>query len=119
MTSHNESEFVQHEPCPACGSKDNLARYTDGHGYCFGCKHYENPTGTIEVSDLPRRTDLIPIEYAALKKRGITEETCRFFKYGIGQFKGQTVQAAQYVRDGEVVAQTSMDELAAYTQNRV
>jgi twinkle protein len=105
MTSHNESEFVQHEPCPACGSKDNLARYTDGHGYCFGCKHYENPTGTIEVSDLPRRTDLIPIEYAALKKRGITEETCRFFKYGIGQFKGQTVQAAQYVRDGEVVAQ--------------
>ena len=34
-----ESEFVGHEPCPSCGSKDNLARYTDGHGYCFGCRH--------------------------------------------------------------------------------
>ena len=86
-------------------SKDNLARYTDGHGYCFGCKYYESPTKALDVSDLPRRTDLIPIEYSALKKRGITEETCKFFKYGIGQFNNQTVQVAQYVRDGEVVAQ--------------
>ncbi len=36
-----QSEFVRHEPCPACGSEDNLARYTDGHAYCFGCGHLE------------------------------------------------------------------------------
>ena len=35
------SEFKQHESCPSCGSKDNLARYTDGHAWCFGCGHYE------------------------------------------------------------------------------
>lgn len=35
------TDFVQHEPCPNCGSKDNLARYSDGHGWCFGCGHYE------------------------------------------------------------------------------
>lgn len=105
MTSHNESEFVQHEPCPACGSKDNLARYTDGHAYCFGCKYYETGDGEALPSVLLRRTDLIPVEFAALNKRGISEDTCRFWGYGLGKFNNQTVQVAQYVRDGEVVAQ--------------
>ena len=31
--------FVRHEPCPSCGSKDNLAVYEDGGKYCFGCKY--------------------------------------------------------------------------------
>lgn len=30
-------KFVKHSPCPRCGSRDNLARYYDGSGYCFGC----------------------------------------------------------------------------------
>jgi uncharacterized metal-binding protein (TIGR02443 family) len=28
--------FIQHTNCPQCGSKDNLAEYSDGF-YCFGC----------------------------------------------------------------------------------
>jgi hypothetical protein len=32
--------YVKHQPCPACGSRDNLAVYTD-HEYCFGCGHIE------------------------------------------------------------------------------
>lgn len=36
--------FVRHEPCPNCGSKDNLARYDDGSAHCFGgCRYYELP----------------------------------------------------------------------------
>lgn len=34
------SEFLQHEPCPHCGSKDNLGAYSDGHKWCFGCSKY-------------------------------------------------------------------------------
>lgn len=34
------STFSHHEPCPQCGSKDNLAVYSDGHKFCFGCKYY-------------------------------------------------------------------------------
>ena len=30
------SQFVEHAPCPECGSKDNLGIFTD-HEYCFGC----------------------------------------------------------------------------------
>ena len=33
--------FLKHEPCPKCGSKDNLGRYTDGSAYCFGCSYTE------------------------------------------------------------------------------
>ena len=40
----SESTCLRHEPCPSCGSKDNLARYDDGHAFCFtnGCNHYEH-----------------------------------------------------------------------------
>ncbi|NDG64497.1 MAG: hypothetical protein EBY29_13695, partial [Planctomycetes bacterium] len=40
ISSVTEASFLRHEPCPACGSKNNLARYSDGHGFCFGCKHH-------------------------------------------------------------------------------
>lgn len=42
-----ESTFVKHEPCPKCGSSNNLARYSDGHASCFsgGCDHYEHGDG--------------------------------------------------------------------------
>jgi hypothetical protein len=29
--------FVEHTACPRCGSRDNLARYSDGSYWCFGC----------------------------------------------------------------------------------
>jgi Zn ribbon nucleic-acid-binding protein len=35
------SRFSHHEPCPQCGSKDNLGVWTDGHKFCFGCKYHE------------------------------------------------------------------------------
>jgi len=33
--------FLKHSSCPACGSKDNLANYSDGSKWCFGCHYYE------------------------------------------------------------------------------
>ena len=33
--------FSHHEPCPNCKSRDNLARYEDGHAHCFGCGYRE------------------------------------------------------------------------------
>jgi len=40
----NDSKFLGHEPCPSCGSRDNLARYSDGHAWCFGCGYRERGT---------------------------------------------------------------------------
>ena len=51
--------------------------------------------------------DLIDIEYVALPKRGLTEETCAKWKYGVGKDRsGTAVQVATYCDDsGQPIAQ--------------
>lgn len=39
------ARFVKHEPCPKCGSRNNLGRYDDGSAYCFGCSYSERSDG--------------------------------------------------------------------------
>jgi twinkle protein len=101
------ADFVQHEPCPKCGSKDNLARYSDGSAYCFGCKHVEKVGSELgtPVTREKARADLLDGELVALSKRGISEETCRFWNYRVGHMGSEGVQIANYIRDGKVVAQ--------------
>lgn len=108
----DDSTCVGHEPCPECGSKDNLARYSDGHGYCFGCGFYEKGTADGVYAIRESRTkekrvkELISGEVKALAKRGISEETCRHWGYKVGTFSDKTVQIATYCDDdGQPVAQ--------------
>ena len=106
-----ESHFLHKEPCPACGSRDNLARYSDGHAHCFGCSYYEHGTSaTYERPKTMSDTDFHPIEgtYKALQKRSISEDTCRHFGYtcGVDPKTGKNVQLAPYRNtDGQIVAQ--------------
>ena len=109
----NDSTFIAHEPCPECGSKDNLARYSDGHAHCFGCGYYEKADAMIEQDfpfDEKQEDNSIYInkfkgEVKALPKRGITEDTCRKFDYRVSQHNGKTCQVANYYKDGKAVAQ--------------
>lgn len=39
---------------------------------------------------------MIDVEYTALTKRGISEETCRLYRYGVGTRHGEDVQVATY-----------------------
>jgi len=99
MQDKQESEFLQKEPCPSCGSRDNLARYDDGHGFCFGCGYYEHPNGNSEHREVKRLSkDMIPLgKFIDLSKRGIRQETCERFGYFIGEWKdGRSVQVANY-----------------------
>jgi hypothetical protein len=85
---------VKREPCPKCQHigrdtrADNLARYPDGHGYCYSCGHWEAPTlqnriecaimkqGEAQNNELNYPLDAqayIPVEAAAwLHNYGIT-----------------------------------------------
>jgi twinkle protein len=112
--AHNESEFVGHEPCNQCGSKDNAAIYTDGHTYCFGCRHYEPADGqkAVEPAKTEKRSNaLIDGYYTALKVRGITEETCRKYDYQVtDNYMDRPQQIANYRNsEGLVVAQKIRD----------
>lgn len=104
---NSDSSFIRKEPCPNCGSRDNLARYSDGHAFCFGCDYYEPGDGSEPQQNQrrPRVAGLIyDGEFTALRSRGITEETCRKFGYKVGKLAdGRVVQLAPYYRDGTLV----------------
>lgn len=111
--NETESAFSHHEPCPECGSSDGLARYDDGHGYCFPCQHYE-PSGEAKseaATNPPKETrGLLSGDFQALSKRGLTEATCRKFNYRVGAMGGKRVQIADYHdADGKLVAQKVRD----------
>lgn len=66
------SEFIAHEPCPTCGSRDNFGRYSDGHGWCFGCGRYEPPAGFIpQINEVVKSDTKIPFPSDAQKQIGV------------------------------------------------
>lgn len=105
---------VASEPCNSCGSTDNVKRYEDGYAKCFGadCGWWEAGESADGVREglaggddrdcagVPTGGDLLPlieVTYSALPKRGLSEETCRRFKYGVGvKANGTPVQVAHY-----------------------
>jgi twinkle protein len=105
----SQANFLRHEPCPSCGSRNNLARYSDGHGFCFGCEYYEEGEGV----NSERRTQRVGLglieggEVQAIPKRGLTEETCAKFGYRVGTDpQGNKCHIAPYFdADGKLVAQ--------------
>ena len=101
MTETNK--YVKKEPCPNCGSKDNLAVYSDGHAFCFGCSYrVPAPTETKHkrksyYSSKPVTQPLIKfVQHKELPHRKITEETAKFFNYGYAEQNGERVQVATY-----------------------
>lgn len=89
------TNFLTHEPCPKCKSRDNVGVYSDGHKWCFGCGWYQPATRTIKnarsdgSSISPITTSSVPnfvqlplncIQY--LKQYDLTnEEIQQNFKY--------------------------------------
>lgn len=79
-TTKTDSKFIGHEPCPKCDSSDALARYDDGHGYCFSCEHWERGD---EVEQAFQKLEIVPTEkLTALFRphRGISAETMKFYQ---------------------------------------
>ena len=74
-----DNEFIQHQPCPDCGSSDALAIYTDGHTFCFSCQ--TRTAGDAETITLNMQSNVTFKGSAQrLQKRNISEKTCEFYK---------------------------------------
>jgi twinkle protein len=101
---------IAHEPCPKCSSRDNLARYEDGSGYCFGCGHHENKDGVVIEKKAKAKSNkdvsFVQGECKAIVSRHISYETCDKWKYLIGEYNGNPCHIAQYFdKEGELVGQ--------------
>jgi len=103
----HDSHYIHKEPCPECGSRDNLARYSDGHGHCFGCGYFEKGDGqTTYTPKTTMITEMVRGEIKALPKRQLTEESCATWGYQVGLYNEQPVQIANYFNlQNELVAQ--------------
>ena len=53
------STFIKHIPCHKCGSRDNLAEYSD-HFWCFGCGYYEEKIDIASLREKINGTDYRP-----------------------------------------------------------
>tara|TARA_B110000858_G_scaffold81462_1_gene94466 strand:+ start:4222 stop:5820 length:1599 start_codon:yes stop_codon:yes gene_type:complete len=103
-----ESEFLHHTNCSYCLSKDNVAVYTDGHTYCFGCQKRTNATEEVPPMQAQPHTPDSFIQGTAspLSKRQIDLHTAKKFNYEVGTNNKKPVQIANYYdKDGTKVAQ--------------
>jgi len=111
VRNHEESTFIRHEPCDACGSSDANSYWSDGHRYCHSCLKYTPPEEGDAVTQTKQQhhhnTNLLQGNPKAIPARGLTEEDCRKFGYHIGKkANGEPVQIAQYRnKNGKIVAQ--------------
>lgn len=46
------SNFLRHESCPNCGSRDNVGVWDDGGKYCFGCHWIAYPNFAAKLQNL-------------------------------------------------------------------
>lgn len=99
-------------PSPTCGSSDAFARYDDGHGYCFSCKHVERSEGDdvpfeVNTPKPPKDKSLVPFgNYQAIQTRNLNEATCEKFGYFVAEENGHKVQVAPYRnKAGQIVGQ--------------
>lgn len=60
-----------HLPCSDCGSSDALAKYEDGHTFCFSCSVYRKGNGEIVRPDNAR--------YEHYPHRSISQQTFEFY----------------------------------------
>lgn len=110
---HNNSKFIRHEPCEACGSKDNKGVYDDGHTHCFGCGAYTtaNDDGVRDRlhNNVATPGTFIPLKgiIQSIHNRNIDEATCRHYGYEIGEYNGDPCHIANYRGEaGGIIAQS-------------
>lgn len=120
VAQRDTSSLLRHEPCPKCGSSNNLARYESGRAYCYGygCKYTEYPEDYMysKDHDAQEKTAYSPGkakgtahsqlsvrgEIHAIPNRRITEDTCKRFGYRISEDKREHL--AYYFSEGKAVA---------------
>lgn len=82
--SEHTSEFVEHCPCPSCGSSDGNSLFTDGHTYCHVCSTYADSAGekTTQAREKPKKEKAPLLEHGQVKdwgKRKISKETLEHY----------------------------------------
>ena len=90
------ANFVRHEPCPNCGSTDNLAIYDDGSYHCFSDCGYTKPSQEyIEANaKVAKNAKAAKAKTKVNTERNIMEETVKSTKPVITEEKAAEIKAS-------------------------
>lgn len=81
------ARFLFNGPCSNCGSRDNLANYSDGSQWCWGCHYYKSPKISGYVNEhLESREELVHATKPKAKEltRELSNRTVEWLtEYGI------------------------------------
>ena len=101
-----QSTFVEHKPCPACRnaggdrSGDNLSIYSDGHGYCNACGHYQkDDTGVNNYIEEKKPMQTITprgVSNASIKDRRISSSITSKFGVTVSYDKKGQIEKHYY-----------------------
>jgi twinkle protein len=109
MSTHEDSEFVRHEPCENCSSSDAFALFSDNHGFCFSCGYWKPPTGTSTITQ--SNNSASPITYSGdfvgIPSRKLTEETLRKFNVRV---ENGHIRFPYYSSSGRIVGYKERDK---------
>jgi twinkle protein len=100
------SQVITRERCPKCSSLgsdttgDNLVVYADGGRHCFACGHHEGEAFVNSQEEYFMAGD-----YQAIPDRKISQETCKFFDYEVGQDGVGQVHIANYYNGSQITGQ--------------
>ena len=74
--------FKKHEPCPECGSRDNVGVWANGSEHCFSpdCTYHITGTGETMQIQQEKTTTLTKGTLKDIPDRNITEATCRKYE---------------------------------------
>ena len=94
-----EGEFVRHEPCNKCGSSDANSLYSNGSLFCYSCRTYTPAEGiNLNVHSQTMKENVhLTGEVQRLKRRRISEETCKKFRI---YTDGNTLRFPYFSSDG-------------------
>ena len=104
------SRVVNREACPECrkdgGDKkgDNKIVYEDSSAYCFSCELFFPSKENTNITSFDKaltetnslKSKFIYGEYRSLTERGISEKTCKFFKYQVTDSNDRIRHIANY-----------------------
>jgi twinkle protein len=104
--------FIRHTRCNNCGSSDANGVYENGSAYCYSCNKYSKPNSEgavdteIQAEENTKQAAFLEGEAQALANRGLTQATCEFWGYQIGDSFGEPCHIANYRNaKGQLVAQ--------------
>jgi len=110
------SHFIQHIPCPRCGSKDNFGEYTD-HFWCFGCKYRKDKNDIVSIRERVRKANVIkdPTDFSLNLSEDIPVKARQWLlKYGVSS-KEITDFNIKWEQDTEILVLLHTD---SYWQGR-